>query len=528
MTSSRIMSTCAIGLGIALALIPGTALAHAGLESSNPSPSAVLEESPPGIDLSFSEPVQALADSIRLFDADRRPVELPEAETTNDVTVHIGVPHLSDGLYLVVWRVLSADGHVARGAFTFQVGTTSPVVDAQALLEAASTTPDVAGSAVGRDIARALSYIGACVVLGTLSFVHSSTRRRTRGTITVGWWLLVIGTLFQFATQGVYVSARGWGDLVSRSVWGDVASTRFGESLLLRLPLLVLLGILIVAPRRRQGVSDSTWWRSTTTLVGAGIAVTFALAGHPSTSSLAAVASGIDAVHLIAVIVWIGGLVAIMIEGRDERLVNRYSTAATIAMPVAVATGVWQAWHLSDGVDDITATQWGRSLVVKTVVVVAALTLGGVAHLLVTAKAHDRIRRLIVVEVALALAILIVTSSMVHSPPRVVSHDSAITVSLAQGDIIGDVTVTPGHVGSNEIHLTIVTPLGSLAPVLEVAMRLTKEGSDLPPIAAGVTTLGPNHYRGDVTLLESGTWSLELIVTVSASRIVRLSTQLVI
>ena len=35
------------------------------------------------------------------------------------------MPVLADGLYAVVWRVTSADGHVVDGAFSFQVGTAS-------------------------------------------------------------------------------------------------------------------------------------------------------------------------------------------------------------------------------------------------------------------------------------------------------------------------------------------------------------------------------------------------------------------
>ena len=70
--------------------------------------------------------VPAALASIQVFDADRQRVELgaPGAGDDNSIVV-ASMPSLDDGLYAVIWRVTSADGHVIDGAFSFQVGTAS-------------------------------------------------------------------------------------------------------------------------------------------------------------------------------------------------------------------------------------------------------------------------------------------------------------------------------------------------------------------------------------------------------------------
>src|SRR5207244_6636430 len=48
---------------------------------------------------------------------------LPHRSPSNPDTLVVPLePHLAEGWYLVYWRVISADGHPVRGAFTFQIG----------------------------------------------------------------------------------------------------------------------------------------------------------------------------------------------------------------------------------------------------------------------------------------------------------------------------------------------------------------------------------------------------------------------
>src|SRR4029077_15634882 len=111
---------------------------------------AVLETGPPNIELDFNEAVDANLANIELYDqtATLIPTGIPE-RTTDDTVVQASVPTIGDGVYVVVWRVPSADGHVVDGVFSCQVGTKSTGVDVGALFDKVSGNAS-ATSTVGR------------------------------------------------------------------------------------------------------------------------------------------------------------------------------------------------------------------------------------------------------------------------------------------------------------------------------------------------------------------------------------------
>lgn len=507
---------------------PSAASAHADLESSSPAPSAILETSPRDITLDFSEPVNPSDGAIRLFGEDRREIDLPSSRSPLPSRVEVrDLPRLDAGIYLVSWRVLSEDGHVAEGAFTFRIGTQSSTVTPEELLRAVETgSAGPQGLEAVGSAARGITYLGLSALLGTLAFAVGVGLRRVRRLVAVGWCAAVLGTLAHMAVQGVLAIDGSWADLVNPSAWNEVVSTRLGLGLVVRLALLTGLVVLLAVMSRRRAVMETTWWRSSTAVLGAGILATFAATGHPSASSPAGLAGAVAAVHLAAIVIWIGGLLGIVFGDHDDDVVRVYSRTATIALPIAVVSGGWQAWHLAQGTADLTATTWGRSLVVKMAVVLVAATLGAVARWLVQSGTFHAIRRLVLVEVVTVIAVLGATSIMVSSPPRAEAESSVVVASLAQDDVVANLTVTPGRVGPNEIHLTVTTPAGTLDPVEGVEMRITQQDSDVPAVRVDVESLGPNHFLGSVSVLDAGRWSLEILVRVDPSRIVRLATDL--
>src|SRR4029079_7452719 len=158
----------AIGAGVGLAILAPAeaASAHAGLEGSVPSANAVLEAGPANIELNFNEAVDAELADIELYDQSAKliPTGTPQS-ITDETIVQASVPTIGDGVYVVVWRVPSADGHVVDGVFSFQVGAQSGL-DVGALIDKVSGNA-TATSEVGRldTAARLLALIGLIVVV---------------------------------------------------------------------------------------------------------------------------------------------------------------------------------------------------------------------------------------------------------------------------------------------------------------------------------------------------------------------------
>lgn len=512
------------------------AAAHADLLVSIPSASAILERAPEEIVLEFSEPVTTIEGSIELYAETGIPVDIGEAEvTTGDPSrvVAADVPELEAGQYVAAWRVLSADGHRAEGAFSFQVGTTSADggdVVAQVLAGLTERRRPPAGLDAVRHVARFAVFAGLCAFFGALAFAVAVGEglRRLRTVLIGGLVAAFLGTGVHFVTQGPYVAGGPWSGIVDTGLWSDVWSTRNGKALVARLVLLAIAAVLLAAART-VATRSTTWWRSGTALVGAGTIVTLSASGHPSSSPLAGLAVGVDAVHLSAVVIWIGGLVALArlrpADDTDEvRIVATFSRWATVAVPIAVATGLWQTWHLIPGWDDLTATSWGRALVVKSVFVVAAVTIGGLARWMVAHHLGASIKRLLMIELVVVAGVLASTTALVANPPRVQAAVDVFTTSLVDGSTIVDVTVTPARAGANEIHLTVRTPNGALSPVESATVRFSQAESDVPPIEVPVEILGPNHFSGTVSLLEDGPWTMEVLVQLDPSSVTRLTT----
>ena len=510
--------------------------AHAQLDTSSPAPSAVLESAPSEIRLDFNEPVVPVARSIEIYNQEGQRIVVGEALVSSDdpsVLIAGDVPGIPDGLYVVAWRAVSNDGHAIEGAYSFQIGASAPIVATSDLIANVLSGQDgPRGLSWLMGIAKFLGFLGLCLVLGCLAMLAggSISSRRVITCIGIGWIFAAVSALVLFVAQGPYTIAGTWSDLFDTSLWSDVYATRLGKALVVRELLLLSLLVLIWSLRGQFARSLTSWWRSTTLLVGIGIVLTLSVSGHPSASALAGVAVFVDALHFSSVILWVGGLIVVAFGGvmrsaHADVVVRRFSRIATFAIPMTVLTGLWQTWHLVPAIGDITQTTWGKALLVKTCFVIAAVTLGGFARWLVQRGEGSSIHRIVVVEFLIATVVLGVTAGMLSQSPEVRAANAVFSTQLVEGDMIVGVAVTPGRVGNNEIHVTVTTPNGSLSPVDNITMRLTLPASEVPTITAAITELGPNHFVGTLSILSPGTWTLEILIQPDPSSSTRVTTE---
>src|SRR5438105_8894619 len=111
---------------VVLAVLPGTAWAHANLDRAEPAPGSQLDQPPRELQLFFSEAVDGSFSRIQLLNTRGEAVDRGDSHVApNDPrSLAVSLPdQLPNGVYTVSWRTLSAvDGHTVNGAYPLIVG----------------------------------------------------------------------------------------------------------------------------------------------------------------------------------------------------------------------------------------------------------------------------------------------------------------------------------------------------------------------------------------------------------------------
>ncbi len=108
-------------VGLSLLLVASPLIAHSLLLESSPAANTALDASPSELRLRFNNRIEKRLSKIRLVDAQGAPHDLPVAEDGAADWLTARVPAMAPGRYRVEWQVLSTDGHVVTGRFTFTI-----------------------------------------------------------------------------------------------------------------------------------------------------------------------------------------------------------------------------------------------------------------------------------------------------------------------------------------------------------------------------------------------------------------------
>jgi len=99
------------------------AFAHAYMDRTVPEAGSTVRGSPAEVRLWFSHALEPAFSTVRVVDKGGRQVDRKDkqVDARESKLLRVSLPPLPPGSYRVIWRVLSADGHVTRGDFSFEV-----------------------------------------------------------------------------------------------------------------------------------------------------------------------------------------------------------------------------------------------------------------------------------------------------------------------------------------------------------------------------------------------------------------------
>jgi copper transport protein len=506
----------AAALGVAalvMAAAPAApAGAHATLIGTSPTADEVLDAVPDQVEMRFDEPVETVDEAVRVFGPDGERVDAGEAELTEgDATLVSTVDADQQGTYTVAWRVTSEDSHTLNGSFVFHVGEETGAVAIDD--SSGGTGNDIVGG-VGRwlGFAGALVAAGAAILAATTGRdeAEAPVRERLRrlaavaaGVGVVGVLIALVVTLADGSGSGLLAAA---GDLP-----GVAPDTRTGRLALLRAGLGVLTAAAVLA--------GPVWRRSPAVpaaIAGASLVVA-SIAGHAWTAPSRNLAVVTDAVHLGAVALWAGGLVALLvalpIAADRGRLTRRFSEMALVSVAVIVLSGVVSGWQQVRTFDGLTSTGYGQLLIVKVVAFLVLVALGWINRARLVPLVEKTIAPLTTslrAEVLVAGVVLALTASLIHQAPARATVSEPFQATVEADDSFLDVIVDPATPGSNDVHLTFHAN-GQGTPLPVDAVQVTAATTDVPARRLEVTPLAPNHVTiTGASLPSPGTWTFEV------------------
>ena len=515
-----------------LALVAAPAGAHANLVRALPSPGTAVDPAPLVVYAEFSEAIDLGYSSLEVLDPNGQSVTTgpTEADPTSPAAMLVPVADLADGTYVVVWRTLSVvDGHVIRGSFAFGVG--EPVAaDVAVAVASIESSPAAA-------VARWLLFMGVAMLIGAPLQALAQRRgapperrrvveRRTALLLLGAGLLALAGQVGLLGTQILILGGdsllAGFGEVFGAGQWGVLWIGRTAA-------LAVALVLADQASSSSSGKRRGTVAFCGVALAGVVMAISISLGSHAAALVDIAPALAADAIHLLAVGAWVGGLPVLLLvvwEARKARsngsvaaelteAAARFSAVATVAVGLIVVTGVYSAWLQVLEPSRLWSTEYGVLLMVKLALVAPLLVLGGVnlgwtrPRLAVAgavgARARKALRTLVVGEIVLAAAVLGVVGFLTErEPARQVSGDVPLAVEGAatSGETRVRMRVVPGRPGPNRLEIELGPRQGDQADT-DVELQLRYLDTDL-----GTTVERPARNEDGVFAVETDAFTL--------------------
>lgn len=411
---------CAIGLTLLLPAIASAQPAHAILLSSNPAKDAVLRTPPTQVQMWFSEDLNPALSTAQVINAERKRVDDsdPHVNANNSKEMDISLQaNLPPDVYIVVWRTDSADdGHVLLGSFIFTVANADGTVPqlapgsnpGQGILGSVNASPPgtLDGPTFFNMLAVTLVELGAIFwvaaqfwanfVLQASSEKHQEERglntqieRRFERLFSLPTLVfLLLANLGVLYGQVLTLTGNNWTTALSFRLLSEQATSgRFGTYWLLRMGVILLallVGIYMLLSKRRPRVVNQVL-PLLNLFLGSVLFIAITMSGHAAAVNAVILpyAVVLDWLHLMAAALWVGGMLYILLvylpalhaRPVSERarslltVLTQFSPLAIIGVAIMAITGPLNATFHLTSIDQFITTAYGRTLVIKVLLV---------------------------------------------------------------------------------------------------------------------------------------------------------------
>ncbi|MFE5705966.1 CopD family protein [Rhodococcus koreensis] len=471
------------------------ASAHATIVSTTPGDGSHVDVSPEVLAFELSEPVTLVEGSAQLIDSTgaRHSVATDRVEEGGRRIVFVVDGKIPDGAYLATARVISADTHVVSLSSRFTVGSVTQFGHA---LDAGVTT--TGAEQYLRYPSKSAVYLGVVLssglmIAGRWVWPTALGDRRFRTVYRVGTAILTVGLLGRFIVQ---VAGQS-GGLVDASA--SAVATVLGAQLGVAIVVAVVLNLACFAyPPGTNRTADVLGY-----LQAASAVVAITLGGHGGSTERWPLAFIGTAAHVYAAALWLGGvcILALVVDGAAH--LERWHRVAAGHVVLVSATGLTLAILQVRPIEALFRTSYGLVLTVKVVLVGLVVVAGYLTYRRyrhgTTDPAGDRGEnprrsRTVIVEAALAVAVLAATSLLSSLTPAKDSYTTSVHTELNFGaSEILDVEIDSVRRGPQTLTVRFRTPDAGFAA-----------GAALPDVDVELSSAVANVARMPVELTRTG------------------------
>jgi copper transport protein len=389
---------------------------------------------------------------------------------------------------------------------------------------------------------------------------------------TAGLATAAVAAVLTFLLQGPYAAGAGPGSVLDPALVAATGGSSFGLTTLGRGALALLLAAVLVPLWRRAAAPTAQESAGLAVLAG-GVVLTTAAVGHPVAGPLPVFATAVTAVHVAAMVLWLGGMAALLTgllrpgAGADDlaSALPRWSRVASGSVAALVVTGVVQSVREVGAPAALVSTTYGWVLLAKLALVLLLLAAAGVSrvwvqqHLGITRRPAPRrrvtahafaaaspraadeptvaaararaaaqargavedvgpLRRSVLVESAVAAAVLVLSAVLVGTPPARATLATPVDVTLPLQSAAGEsgsvqVSLDPVRPGPNTLHVYLFDDAGALTQPADLRVTLAEPEQEIGPLDVELEPAGPGHWVADgLAIPGAGTWTVAVRV----------------
>jgi copper transport protein len=515
--------------------LPAAAWAHAALVRTVPAASVILNRPPPLVQLTYTEAVEPKFAAVSVTNAagQSQTAGTPRRSASDPKTLVVPLHGVAQGWYLVYWRVISADGHPVRGAFTFAVGP-NPGPAPQFVIPSISETAATPRLVTARSVVFVAVMAAIGLFLLRIAIARPVVRRVAETRLLAVSVAFGVAALIGLVAIPVYVlmataqfALRSTFDL--GALFPLLRDSAFGRGFLdleLVFALFVVaagIAIWIDRPDREQRSIAELLSLAGALAAAAAALLVPGLAGHAAQTSPRGATLLFDWLHLSAGSIWMGGLIGLLVLWRSlpaaRRVaglvvaVPRFSNTAFVSVLTLIGSGIGAAVIHLPTLASLWQTSYGQALLVKIGLLGTAMLLAAVNLLRTRPRllAHrDRpelgpgaavlLRRLVAGEVLLVVSAVVAAAVLSSLPPpaKALAKVGGAVARVGPGPVLETVNENGYRL---ELH---VNPNRAAVPN-SFSLRITRGGSPVrgAEVVSGFTMLDMEMGSQSYALMET-------------------------